>query len=33
VAGGVLLYSGLHPAALNVTLGMTTHSLRFEGRF
>jgi hypothetical protein len=33
VAGSVLLYSGLHPAALNVTLGMTTHSLRFEGRF
>ena len=33
LAGGALLYSGLHPAALNVTLGMTTHSLRFEARF
>jgi hypothetical protein len=33
LAGSVLLYSGLHPAALNVTLGMTTHSLRFEARF
>src|SRR3954464_5264723 len=32
-AGGVLLYSGLHPAALNLTLGMTTRSLRFEVRF
>ena len=32
-AGGVLLHSGLHPAPLNVTLGMTTHSLRFEARF
>ena len=33
LAGGALLYSGLHPAPLNVTLGMTTHSLRFEARF
>ena len=33
LAGSVLLYSGLHPAPLNVTLGMTTHSLRFEARF
>jgi hypothetical protein len=33
LAGGALLYSGLHPASLNVTLGMTTHSLRFEARF
>jgi hypothetical protein len=33
LAGGALLYSGLHLAPLNVTLGMTTHSLRFEGRF
>jgi hypothetical protein len=33
LAGSVLLYSGLHPAALNVTLGMTAHTLRFEARF
>ena len=33
LAGGALLYSGLHPAPLNVTLGMTTHSLRLEARF
>ena len=33
LAGSLLLYSGLHPAASNVTLGMTTHSLRFEARF
>jgi tetratricopeptide (TPR) repeat protein len=33
LAGGALLYSGLHPTALNVTLGLTTHSLRFEARF
>ena len=33
LAGGALLYSGLHPTPLNVTLGMTTHSLRFEARF
>jgi len=33
LAGGALLYSGLHPAPLNVTLGLTTHSLRFEARF
>ena len=33
LAGGTLLYSALHPATSNVTLGMTTHSLRFEARF
>lgn len=33
LAGSVLLYSSLHPAASNVTLGMTTCSLRFEARF
>jgi hypothetical protein len=33
LAGGALLYSGLHPAPLNVTLGMTGHSLRLEARF
>ena len=33
LAGGALLYSGLHPAASNATLGMTTHSLLFEARF
>jgi hypothetical protein len=33
LAGAVLLHSGLRPAPLNVTLGMTTHSLRFEARF
>ena len=33
LAGGALLYSGLRPGPLNVTLGMTTHSLRFEARF
>jgi hypothetical protein len=43
LAGSVLLYSSLHPAAaaaaaaaaapLNVTLGMTPRSLRFEARF
>jgi hypothetical protein len=33
LAGGTLLYSALHPASSNVTLGMTTHSLRFEARF
>ncbi|HSY39364.1 MAG TPA: hypothetical protein VLA79_07545, partial [Polyangia bacterium] len=33
LTGGLLLHSGLHPAPLNVTLGMTTHSLRFEARF
>jgi hypothetical protein len=35
LAGGALLYSGLHPAVapLNVTLGMTSHSLRFEAQF
>ena len=33
LAGSVLIYSSLHPAASNVTLGMTTHSLLFEARF
>ena len=33
LAGGVLLYSGLHPAASNVTLAFTTHSLRLEAHF
>ncbi len=33
LAGGVLLHSALHRAPLNVTLGLTTHSLRFEARF
>jgi tetratricopeptide (TPR) repeat protein len=33
LAGSALLYSGLYPKASNVTLGMTTHSLRFEARF
>ncbi len=33
LAGGVLLYMGLHPAGLNATVGMTTHSVRFEARF
>jgi hypothetical protein len=33
LAGSALLYSGLHPAPSNVTLGMTTHSLRLEARF
>jgi hypothetical protein len=33
LAGSVLLYSGLHPRDLNVTLGMTTHSFQFEARF
>lgn len=33
LAGGALLYSGLRLAPSNVTLGMTTHSLRFEARF
>lgn len=33
LAGGTLLYSALHAPTSNVTLGMTTHSLRFEARF
>jgi hypothetical protein len=33
LAGGTLLYSALHSATSNVTLGMTTRSLRFEARF
>jgi len=33
LAGGTLLYSALHSPTSNLTLGMTTHSLRFEARF
>jgi hypothetical protein len=33
LAGGTLLYSALHLGASPVTLGMTTHSLRFEAQF
>jgi hypothetical protein len=33
LAGSVLLYAGLRPAAVNATVGMSAHSLRFEARF
>lgn len=33
LAGGVLLFSAFHSAAPNSTIGLTTHSVRFEARF